>query len=179
MASVAPNFRFSMINLLLLVVFGAVVATGVKAGVWSNVIRLFNTITAGLLAVNYFEPLADLLDGFDSSYQYLTDFLSLWAIFAVSAGLLRAITDAISRVKVKFIKQVDLGLGIFFACWTGWIMVGFTAMTLHTAPLARDFLGFQPTPKSAMFLGFLEPDRMWLGFARKESLGAALAKRRS
>jgi uncharacterized membrane protein required for colicin V production len=160
------------INLVLLVVFGAVVASGAKAGIWTNVIRLFNVITAALLAVNYFEPVGDWLESYDKSYTYLIDFLVLWGLFAVSAGLLRAVTDAISKVKVKFKKQVDLGVGIFFACWTGWIMVSFTAMSLHAAPLARNFLDFQPQPKSDMFLGFLAPDRQWLGFVRKESLGA-------
>jgi uncharacterized membrane protein required for colicin V production len=160
------------INLLLLIVFGAVVATGAKAGIWTNVIRLFNVITAALLAVNYFEPVADWLDSLDKSFTYLTDFLALWGVFAVGAGVLRALTDAISKIKVKFKKQIDNGVGAFFACWTGWVMVMFTAMSLHVAPVARDFLDSKQEPKSSMFLGFFAPDRQWLGFVRKESLGA-------
>lgn len=160
------------INLLLLVVFAAVVATGARAGIWSNVIRLFNVLTAALLAANYFEPLAGAIDGFDSSVTYLADFLSLWIVFGASAGLLQALTTAISRVKVKFKKKIDLGVGVFFACWTGWIVVMFTAMSLHAAPLAHDFLGFQPQPKSPMFFGLFAPDRQMLGFVHKESLGA-------
>jgi hypothetical protein len=46
-------------------------------------------------------------------------------------------------------------------------------MTLHTAPLARNFLfeGFKTKTDERMFLG-LAPDRQWLGFVQKESLGA-------
>jgi hypothetical protein len=46
-------------------------------------------------------------------------------------------------------------------------------MTLHTAPMARNFLGggFQADPKDKMFFG-LGPDRIWLGWVQRESRGA-------
>ena len=45
-------------------------------------------------------------------------------------------------------------------------------MTLHTAPLARHFLGgaFQREPDSKMFFG-LAPDRVWLAWVHRESKG--------
>jgi hypothetical protein len=45
-------------------------------------------------------------------------------------------------------------------------------MTLHMAPLGRNYLGgdFQPKPDSEMLFG-LEPDHRWLGFAQKMSRG--------
>ncbi len=50
-------------------------------------------------------------------------------------------------------------------------MVSFVTMTLHTAPLADEFLwkGFQSD--KAMIMG-LAPDRKWLGFSRMVSGGA-------
>jgi hypothetical protein len=52
-------------------------------------------------------------------------------------------------------------------------MVCFTMVTLHTAPLSRNFLfgGFKSSTSEKMILG-LAPDRQWLGFVQKESMGA-------
>ena len=63
--------------------------------------------------------------------------------------------------------------GLLLSAWTGWVMVCFLMMTLHTAPLARNPMdgAFQPE-KEAMFLGMAAPDRQWLGFTQRMSLGA-------
>jgi Colicin V production protein len=159
------------VDLLLLAIFFGTVASLAMAGIWTNFLTLVNVVTSALLAVNYFEPLAIYLQGLDGSYTYLLDFLSLWGIFGASMAILRAITDAISKVKVKFIKQVDLGVGIALACWVGWVLVCFTATTLHTAPLSRNYLGFQKMPETRLLFG-LAPDHRWLGFVQKESQGA-------
>ena len=50
-------------------------------------------------------------------------------------------------------------------------MVCFLMMTLHTAPLARNFAGDYFQPEQHMFLG-LAPDRQWLGFTQRMSLGS-------
>ena len=161
------------LNLLLLVIFFCCIGFTIQNGTWGNAVMLINVVTAALIAVNYFEPLADYLQGLQPSYTYLYDFLAFWAVFALAAGILRALTDKLSKVKVKFRKPFDQIGGIFFGAWIGWVMVCFTLMTLHTAPLARNFLqqAFQPEPTSKMFFG-LAPDRQWLGFTQKSSNGA-------
>ena len=75
----------------------------------------------------------------------------------------RELTSFVSQVKVRFLKLADrIGSGVL-SLWIGWVMVCFTMMTLHTAPLSRNFLfdGFQPEQR--MIFG-LAPDRLWLGF---------------
>ncbi|MEN6458388.1 MAG: CvpA family protein [Thermoguttaceae bacterium] len=161
----------SLLTFLMIVIFLACVGMCYPDGLWSNALRLINVMTSALLAMNFFEPLASWMEIQAKSYTYLWDFISLWAIFAVSMLVLRILTDQLSRVKVKFLKIADrVGSGIL-AVWIGWIMVMFTMTTLHTAPLAKNFLfdGFQPEQK--MFLG-LAPDRCWLGFTQMMSTGA-------
>lgn len=158
-------------DIVLLVVFLVVAGSLSMAGIWSNLLTLVNVITAALLAVNFYEPLAAWLQSQLPSFAFVLDFLSLWLVFAAAMGLLRAVTDSVSRVKVKFKKPVDNGVGAVLACWVAWVMVCFATMTLHTAPLSRNFLGFQPEPTSRMFFG-LAPDHKWLGFVQKESTGA-------
>ena len=43
-----------------------------------------------------------MLDGIDRSYTYLWDYLALWGLFAISFGLLRLVTDMVSRKRVVF-----------------------------------------------------------------------------
>ncbi len=162
-----------MLTLVLLAVFFACVAALYLEGMWGNAIRLINVVTATLLAVNFFEPAAAWLAGWKPSYTYLWDFLILWGLFALFVSLLRAVTDLLSRVKVRFLKIVDrIGSGVFAVC-VGWVMVCFTAMSLHVAPLGEDFFraSFQPdSPAERNFFG-LGPDRMWLAFVQKCSRG--------
>jgi hypothetical protein len=164
------------VNLVLLVVFFAVLAMLIREGLWSNAIMFFNVMTAAMLASNYYEPLADWLQAKWPTYTYVLDFLSLWAIFSGVLIVLRLLTDKVSRVKVRFKMPVEWAGGIFFALWVGWIMVCFTTFTLHTAPLARNFLGgqFQPEPTSNNFLG-LGPDRKWLAWMYTMSLDGSLS----
>ena len=138
---------------------------------WSNAIRLINVVTAALLATNFFEPAGPMVGRLGRPTTYVWDFLALWGLFAVLMMIFRLATDQVSRVKVRFLKVADrIGSGVL-SVWIGWVMICFTMMTLHTAPLARNFLfgGFQPEER--MFLG-LAPDRQWLGFMQKMSMGA-------
>ena len=99
-----------------------------------------------LLAVNFYEPVARWLDSMQPSYTYLWDFLACGRCSRVFMVIFRELTSFISQVKVRFLKLADrIGSGVF-SLWIGWVMVCFTMMTLHTAPLGRNFLfdGFKP-----------------------------------
>jgi hypothetical protein len=158
--------------LLLFLLFALCVAFLLREGMWSNAVRLVNMITAGLLAMNFFEPVAKMLDDqVDATYTYFWDFVSLWVLFALFLLILRLLTDTISRVRVRFLNAADRTGGIIFAVCCGWFMVCFTTATLHTAPLARNFLygGFKVPPERNFF--GLAPDWQWVGFVRYVSGG--------
>lgn len=159
-----------LLPLLMLVILFVCMATLAAEGMWSNAIRLINTVTAALLAVNFFEPAARWMDEQAPAATYVYDFVALWGLFIIFTLVFRGLTDRLSRVKVRFLMVVDQIGGGFFAFWTGWVLICFTMMTLHTAPLARNFLhgGFQPEQRMVFRLA---PDRQWLGFVQKMSLG--------
>ncbi|NLE37954.1 MAG: CvpA family protein [Pirellulaceae bacterium] len=163
-----------LLPVLLLIIFIAVVASLYTEGMWGNSIMLVNVMTAGVLATGYFEPLANRLESMSSflaTYTYLLDFLSLWLIFAVSLIVLRICTDKICRVRVRFLKLADQVGGLIFACMVALTMVCFTTFTLHTAPLAKEFMfgGFKSN--EGKILGW-SPDRWWLRFAWSASKNA-------
>lgn len=161
-----------ILPLLMLVIFAACVGVLYPEGLWSNAIRLVNVVTAGLVAMNYFEPLARWIETWGdwfASATYFWDFISLWALFGVSMIVMRVATDSISRVKVRFLKVVDRTGSALFAALVGWVMVCFVMATLHTAPLAARFLfgGFDPSRRMLV----VGPDRQWLGFVQHASKG--------
>jgi hypothetical protein len=156
---------------ILLVIVVACVAFLHTESLWSNALRLINVVTAALLATNFFEPAADWLTERMPSYIFLWDFLTIWGLFVLFVLVFREITDRISRVDVRFLKLADrIGSGLL-AAWIGWVMVCFSLTTLHTAPLGTTFLFGTFQPMGKMFFGVLAPDREWLAFTRKTSLG--------
>jgi hypothetical protein len=160
----------SILPALLLVVLFACLAMLYNEGIWSNAIRLINVVTSALLAVNFFEPAAAWLTSMAPSFTYVWDFIALWVLFSIFFSVFRLLTDQVSKVKVRFLGIADrIGSGIL-ALWIGWVMVCFTTTTLHTAPLSRNFLFGSFNADERMLMG-LAPDRQWLGFVQKESLG--------
>ncbi len=165
-----------MLTAVLIVIFIACFACLFTEGLWNNAILLINVVTAALLATSFFEPLATWLEGLSSffaSITYLLDFVVLWGLFAAFMGIFRAATTFLSTVKVRFLSVADRAGGAFLALWLGWVMVCFATMSLHTAPLAREFLrgGFVAETRAKFPLG-QAPDLQWLGFVQKVSFGA-------
>ena len=160
------------LSILLFLIFVAVFVSLMNQGLWSNTITLVNVITSALIATNYFEPVAKFLDDQEPSLTYVWDLAAIWFIFGITMVLLRAATDYMSDVKVRFFMPVEKAGGILMAVWVSWIVLCFTTMTMHTAPLARHFLGgaFQQRPDSKMLFG-LAPDRVWLAWVHRESQG--------
>jgi hypothetical protein len=158
---------------LLFLIFLGCVGFRYAEGMWGNAIQFVNVVTAALLAMNFWEPFARFLENSISrSLTYFWDFLALWILFIVFLLIFRMLTSFASRVKVRFLGIVDRIGGIFFAVLIAWVILCFTTVTLHTAPLARNFLfgGFDPDSKG-MFIG-LPVDRQWLSFTEHVSSGS-------
>ena len=125
------------ILLLVLVVCAAMLW---NEGLWGNAITLVNVVLAAMLATNYYEPLADLLDGKFPKYTYFADFVSLWLIFTVTYFVMRLLTDTLSKYRVRFKMPVEEVVGIVLAGinhrrrepiapgrilkWTAWACLG-------------------------------------------------------
>jgi hypothetical protein len=161
-----------MMILLAVILMFATLAMLMPQGMWTAAIALVNVTTAALIAMNFWEPIASWLETIGlRRATYMVDYISLWFLFAISLTILRGLTDFISKTKVRFIRPLDVAGGAFFGLWTGWVLVCFTFMTLHTAPLGREFLFGGFDPEKRMVIG-LAPDRQMLGFMQNISLGA-------
>jgi len=156
------------ISLALLGLFVAVTFALWREGLWSSAVMLLNTLAAATFATAWYETgVAFLLKWGMSSYDYLLDFICIWGLFAILLLALREISDRVSRTKVRFRKPVEMFGCPIVAAATAWIVVCFTAATLHTAAVPRDLI--QATPEARMFFG-LSPDRRWLQWVRGSTL---------
>jgi hypothetical protein len=160
-----------MLTLLLLLLFALTAGVVWMHGLWGTTVTLINMLLAMLLATNFFEPTAALLDSYLPGGTYFFDAAALWALFIMFFGAFRAITDGLSSMQVKFILPVEMAGRTILALWCGWLMVCFTTFSLQMAPLNNVTpMGAWQSPTDSTFLGF-SPDRMWLGFMQKNSRG--------
>lgn len=139
-------------------------------GAWNNVITFVNTLLAAMVASCFFEPLADAIDGGQSSYTYLLDFVSLWLLFFACFAILRTTTDLLSKHRLQFNVAVEMTGRTIFSCATAWVFLCFMLFTFHTAPFPPGEDNFQARPDTVNFPG--APDRLWLGFMQSRSQGA-------
>jgi hypothetical protein len=140
-------------------------------GLWNNVLTFVNLVLASIIATNWFEPLAEQLDGGTSTYTYLLDFICIWLLFFGAFTVLRSATDTLSRTRVEFNPWLDMGLRTVFSMASAWVFACFLQFSMHLAPLPPD--QFQANPSSINFVG--RPDRLWMGFMQSRSRGAMAA----
>ncbi len=154
----------------LILIFIVCVAFLWNEGMWNNTLTLLNILLAALLATNYFEPVADLLEERIPTWTYQLDLVAIWGIFVVAFSILRATTDQLSKTQVKFKLPIEQVGRVLTAAAVGCFMMGFTHVTLHTAPLSRTaFRGsFQAKYASKDFLG-MAPDQWWLIYVKHVS----------
>lgn len=166
-----------MIDLLLLGIFVAVTFALWREGAWSGLIMLLNLLLAATLATAWYPTVVAWIEPkLPASYAHLLDFVALQGLFCLLLLGFREVTDRQSRTRVRFRRPVELAAAPLVALLTAWVMVCFTAASLHTAPVSRDLI--QPTPEATMFYG-LAPDHRWLAWVRGSSRDGPFAKSKS
>src|SRR4051794_7900955 len=71
-------------------------------GLWGAALMFFNVLFAGLIAFNFYEPLATLLDENVSTFYGMSEALSLLGLFIVGVFLLRLTTETLAPAMVRF-----------------------------------------------------------------------------
>lgn len=154
-----------MIDVALLLIFALVVWNVGAEGAWGAAAVFFSVLFGGLIAMDYFEPVAELLQSaFGSDWANRVDFIALVGLFAISVFALRFLSEKLVPHFISVHQRFYDVCRWVFAVGTGYVTMAFLLTALHTAPLPREFLGF--TPERNNFFGMLSPDRDWLGFVQ-------------
>lgn len=153
-----------VIDIVLLGIVGILTYLVAQDGPWSAILTFFAVIFGGLLAMNFFEPLAAIVSSQIPTQESRADIICLLGLFALFTFLIRLGLD---HVAPSDLEMPDLAYKIGkwgFGLATGYITMAIILTALHTAPLPRKFLGFAPERKN--FLGVTSPDVQWLGFTQ-------------
>ena len=152
-----------MIEVLLLIILAAVTYTVAGEGAWGAAVTCISVILAGLIAMNFFEPICNSLLGSDYYWQARLDLVVLVGLFAAAVAGIRAGADYLSPTYIGVHRMLHEGARWGCGLLTGYITMAFLLTALHTAALDREFIGFKA--ERANFFG-LSPDRQWLGFTQ-------------
>lgn len=120
-------------------VLGAILAFSRGDTLWGTIIKLFNTFFASMVALNFFEPVANMFDGFMGVMAYYNDMLAFFLLFAITMEILVEITNRISKVNVYLPDKANLigTYAVLFVMFLGFYLIPvfvFT-QTLPEAPL--------------------------------------------
>ena len=162
-----------MLVLLLILVLAVCAGMVWLQGLWGAAMALFNTIFAGLIATNFYRPIASQIDDLLHSFTYFWDLISFWLLFLIAFSVLRGLTDLLSKYHVQFITPVEMTGRSILAIVVAWLMVSLICFSLHLAPLPRSpfFGSFQTQAMSRDFLG-MAPDQQWLKLVNHCSRGS-------
>jgi len=78
-----------------------------KAGMWGNCLSLGAVLFSALIAVGWWEDLAELIVKQVPKMLFLADGIAFWTIFIVALLILDAATRFLSTVKVKYADSVE------------------------------------------------------------------------
>ena len=144
-------------------------------GLFTAFTMFVNVFLAGFIAFNFWEPLANQLEG--TNLETYGDALCLVILFSIALGLLRFVVNQFTPTKIEFPGLVQNLVGAVFGLATGYLAAGFLVCALQTLPWHENFMGFDPTYASDQGMRDVLPsDRVWLALMHRAS-AYALANR--
>ena len=153
-----------IIDIILLAIVGGVAFMVSNDGAWSAGVTFVCVVVAGLLAMNFFEPLAIMLSAAVPNSTHRWDSICLVGLFIALVFLLRLLSERIAPTYIQVNGLVDQAGRWVFGAAAGYVTMAFLLTALHTAALPREFLGFKPERKN--LFNMVAPDRQWLGFTQ-------------
>jgi hypothetical protein len=131
-------------------------------GLWGAALMFFNVLFAGMIAFNFYEPLAALLAQNVSFLSGLADTLCLMSLFIVSIVALRLTTETLAPAMVRFPAPLYHLGRVAFGLAGGVVALAIITLSFETAPVNKKILGVVDYKSRPPFkLGI---DHEWLGF---------------
>jgi colicin V production protein len=144
-----------------------------REGLLTAVTMCVNVFVAGLIAFNFWEPLADLLDLMfaNTILAGYEDALCLVLLFGLVLATLRWVTNSLAPAELEYHPGLHRGGTVLFGLATGYLVAGFLVCVLQTLPWHDHFMYFDPRydpeQPAAVVRQVLPPDRVWLALMRR------------
>ncbi len=138
----------------------------VSEGLWGAALMFFNVLFAAMIAFNFYEPLARLLDSTGINWGF-SDTLCMLGLFCVALVVLRMTTETIAPAMVRFPMPVYHAGRIIFGLAGGAVTTAVIVLAFHAAPVHKKiFNAVDYKSKPPFGLGL---DHLWLGFFQYET----------
>src|ERR1700687_5209626 len=160
-----------MLTLLTILIMLALAYLCLIQGLATALTMFCNVFLAGVIAFNFWEPLADLLDpplsrSFFAGYE---DAICLTGLFGIAFALLRLATNTLAGAVIDFHPLAQRAGGAFLGLATGYLLSGFLVCVFQTLPWHESFLGYEPNwqANQSGLDALLPPDRVWLAMMHR------------
>lgn len=158
-----------------LIVTLIVAYAAVREGLLTALATLVNICIAGVVAFNFFEPLAEEVDGVfrGTILAGFEDALCFFVLFAPILAGLRFLTNNLANQELDLpalMQQIASGA---VALVSGYLLAGILVVFLQMMPWGENFLDFQPQiePNAGKVRQYLPPDRLWLSLMNRAGSG--------
>jgi uncharacterized membrane protein required for colicin V production len=141
-------------------------------GLWGSALMFFNVLFSAMVAFNFYEPLATLLDRTGIPWGF-SDTLCLMGLFCVTVVAFRLVTESIAPVMVRFPVPIYHFGRLLFGTAGALVTMAVAILAFHTAPINKKIFGvirYNSKPPFGMGL-----DHQFLGFFQYET-GAVFSR---
>jgi len=150
-----------VVNLVIVGLIAGLLWALTSEGAWGAALMFFNVLFGAIIALNFYEPLAGLIDSTGIPWGF-SDTFSLLSLFIVSTLLLRMGTETLAPAMVRFPSPVYHLGRLVFGLAGAVVTVAFLLVALQTAPIHKKIFGVLDYESKAPF-GFAL-DRKLLAF---------------
>jgi hypothetical protein len=151
--------------LIVLIILGLTYAL-TSEGLWGAALMFFNVVFAGMIAFNFYEPLAAMLDRAGINWGF-SDTLCLLVLFIVAVVALRLTTETLGPAMVRFPVPIYHAGRLIFGLAGAAVTVAILLLAFECAPVHKKlFTAFEYDAKPPFGLGL---DHQWLGFFQHET----------
>ncbi len=168
-----PLERRMVLGLLTILIMLVIAYAFWREGPLTAFAMFCNTLIAGIIAFNFWEPIADLIDPAfqDSVFEGTEDALALMIPFLLILMGLRLATNSLASTHMEYPALLYRGGAVFFGLLTGYFLSAILVCALQTLPIQQNFLSFDrykpgETPAARKFL---PPDLVWLSMMNRLS----------
>jgi len=146
-----------------------------RQGVLPAFAMTVNVLVAGLVAFNFFEPLAQQLDSMvnDTPLQGYEDSFSLVLLFSLTLLFLRWASNELIHTLILYNPILQQGGAVLFGALAGYLVAGFLTCVAQTIPANEHFLQLEPRVQvdssGNVRHRLLPADRVWLALMHRAS----------
>lgn len=137
-------------------------------GLWGAALMFFNILFAGMIAFNFYEPLAVMLDKTGINWGF-SDTLCFLLLFCVALVALRLTTETLAPAMVRFPTPIYHAGRFVFGAAAAMLTIAILLIGAECAPVHKKlFKAYNYDSKPPFGLGL---DHHWLGFFQHQTGG--------